>query len=122
LARRVIGPFMAVTIADPAAGGDAPVEFVEPPSSPAPGVCVAALLVIPHDGTLRAPSRAWLLIAPAPPRAGDDADALLQQPYPQAAALYPDDANPAAGVRLDFRLEGLPGGRFYAIAVLEYQD
>jgi len=122
VARYKFGPNTAVTIGNPVDPQDAAVDFAEPPSSPEPGVCVAALMVAAHDGSLKAPTRAWVLIAPTPPQLTDDPAAYLQQPYPQAVAAYPADANPAAGVRLDFRLEGLPEGKFYAVSVLEYQD
>lgn len=122
MARYKFGPSTAVTIGNPSVPGDAPVDFAEPPSSPEPGVVVAALLVAPHDGSLKVPTRAWLLIAPAPPTLADDPAAYLQQPYPHAIAAYPPDANAQAGVRLEFRLENLPEGQFYAVTVLEYQD
>jgi hypothetical protein len=122
VARYKFGPATDVLIGNPVVPQDVSVDFAEPPSSPEPGVCVAALMVAPHDGSLKAPVRAWVLIAPAPPQITDDPAAYLQQPYPQAVVAYPDGADPATGVRLDFRLDGLPEGRFYVVTVLEYID
>lgn len=122
MARYKFGPTTAVTVGNPVVPMDAPIDFAEPPTSPEPGVLVAALLVAPHDGSLKVPVRAWILVAPTPPQITDDPAAYLQQPYPQAVAAYPPDANAQAGVRLEFRLDGLLEGQFYAVTVLEYLD
>lgn len=122
VARYKFGPSTAVAIGNPVVPQDAPIDFPEPPTSPEPGVCVAALMVAPHGGTLKVPVRAWLLIAPTPPTQADDPAAYLQQPYPQSVAAYPEGVNPDQPVRLDFRIEGLPEGHFYAVTVLEYLD